>query len=336
MLIRHTNVLKILFAILVSICISVICSFRSDLPKESNDTAGYAENYACLSKSNDVKSCDYTISASSSEYVYQYFAKLNSYFFDFEGFKLIFSFLVTLGVISSVLILSRGIFIPTLMLISDFRFWEYSANVLRHGLACTLFLVGLVFLVEKNSKLLSKLRFLAFVTHLASTILLFLPKKEVPKKVLLLILLIACCLVFTSQLWLQQITDLGLIDGKISYYLFNTVSYEFQVPIHYMFITIIGFFCYGKIKSFENTISFNVLILLLSSAIIFGLVTLSYRMASWMLPFVVICATYQLEYLSTKFHNFRLAAFSLFASIYLIGFGFSFFRNLEAFSIHLS
>jgi hypothetical protein len=143
-------------------------------------------------------------------------------------------------------------------------------------------------------------------------------------------------LVFTSQLWLQQITDLGLIDGKISYYLFNTVSYEFQVPIHYMFITIIGFFCYGKIKSFENTISFNVLILLLSSAIIFGLVTLSYRMASWMLPFVVICATYQLEYLSTKFHNFRLAAFSLFASIYLIGFGFSFFRNLEAFSIHLS
>lgn len=331
-----TNFYKLIFAVLISFYVAVFSANRSDQTKDFNDTSLYAMHYDCLASGQGIESCDSIISASKPEFVYQYFAYLCSNFIDFYFFKIVFAFSVSFGVVWSVLILSPSIILPVIMLLADFRFWEYVANVLRHGLAASVFLVGFTVYIRYRKTLAFYFRYLAMGTHLGSVFLFFAPIRRMSRYVLISAIIFAVILVNTSQHWLPFIMDTGFSGNKLAYYVFANIAYDFSLPLHYSLIGIIGFFLYRKIADSGYIASYNILIVLFSGSLLLALIGLSYRAISFMLPFVVICASHQIRYLSLKFKSNSNCAYFLLSFIYLILFVLAFIRNYDAFLVHLS
>ena len=327
---------KLLLAVLFSWCVALVCAGRSDLPKESNDTSVYAMHYGCLASGQGMEACNPILGSSPVEVAYQYLAAFCAVFLDFYLFKMLFAFAISLAIVWSVLALSAACSLPVLVLMVDFRFWEDVANVLRHGLAVAVFMVCFTVFIKYGRPAAYYLRYAAACAHLGSLFLLIVPTKKLPRYLLVLSVAAAVLLVFTSQYWVPVVTNFGFSEQKLAYYIVNNTVYEFALPLHYALVVFLGFFSYGKIKNPEYTASYNILVILVAGSILLGLLGLSYRSISMMLPFVVVCATHQIKYLSQRSKTCPSCVYVLLSIAFISLFMLAFIRNFDAFTVHLS
>lgn len=329
------NIITFFYALMAAFLLSSIVASRSDSIKESNDTSVYAENYQCLESEIDISYCNSILGANEPEFIYQFVAKTASQIFDFYWFKLVIGFIISFPMVWVVLRLSPGILVPSVMLFSDFRFWEYVSNVLRHGLALSIFLLGFFFLTELRDSKLRYLRFASIFTHIGAVFYLLSPIKKIHWLAIVIMLMLTSLLVVNSDFWLPEL--MALIGGgdKLNFYYVNNTTYDLQIPIHYLVIILLSSVFYGKSNNSPFIASVNILIILLLFSMIFGLIGLSYRVTSLMLPFVIICAVHQISCFSASFSNNRNIAFVFISIIYITVFLLAFFRNLDAFFVHL-
>lgn len=330
-------VIKLSLILLIGIFSSIFAANREDTGKDRNDTAVYAAHYYCISSSRSIDQCRNEIGGSQYEFIYEQLIKfltINLNLDRFHYIKLATSALIYLSILISVGLRSRNTTLSLLILLLDFRFWEYGSNVLRHGLAAAFTAISLLLLSKNRPRLSLFTKLLAIFSHLSAATILYTPYKKYKFSTLACLLFISAIILLTSEIWIPALLATNFLDYKIYYYIRNNDGYNFSIPIHYAAFIFSGLIIYRKTKSklFINT--FNHLIPLLFASIVLGYLDASYRMTSFMLPIIAVIIPDQISMAAEKFKEKelieKLGAGIVGALVIIIA-----YRNWDFFLIHL-
>lgn len=319
-----------------------------------NDTFGYAEHFECLAKGGTLGECDPVISTNLTEYLYpglvaaiaKVVGPLNFY-----AFKFVFALLVSFLIFLSCALLSKVPSLTLILLVLDFRFWEYVANSLRNGLAIAIFvsIFACYKLRARPIPLLAKL--VAGAAHSGALVLVLAPRRKLGGWALFVVLLVCGLILATSSLLLPLLSGSPWLGDKFAFYLMlvKDNSEGFALPLHYVAIFIVMARFYMKSDDQAFIEMFNVLLVLLTFSVALNLLNLSYRSISLMLPFLAIGVTYPLEAWrlarlgggqraagEPDGRHLSAAGFCLMYVLVVAAFAFALARNFDAVQIHLS
>lgn len=319
-----------------------------------NDTFGYQEHFECLAKGGSLGECDPLISTNATEYLYPgavaAIAKVAGPQ-NFYAFKFVFALSVSFMIFLSCALLSKVPSLTLLLLVLDFRFWEYVANSLRNGLAIALFVSIFAYykLRARPIPLLAKLA--AGAAHSGALILALAPRRKLGGGTLVLLFAVCGVILAGSSLLVPLLSGVAWLGDKFAFYLMlvKDNSAGFALPLHYVAIFIVMARFYMKSDDQAFIEMFNVLLVLLVFSVALNLLNLSYRSISLMLPFLAIGVTYPLEAWrlarlesgqrvagEQDGRHLSAAGFGLMYVLVVAAFAFALARNFEAVQIHLS
>lgn len=331
------TVIKFAFIIAIGIIAALLVANRSDYGKVRNDTEVYAAHHSCISSTKSIELCRNEYGGIQYEFFYEtfiYFLTANLGLDDFYYIKLATGIVVYLMILAAVGLQSKNVLLSLFILLLDFRFWEYGANVLRHGFATAFLVVGLLLLLRGKSKQSLVARVFAVSSHLSATVLIYLPKKKYKWSTLAFFSFITAAILLASEYWIPVLLAANFANYKIGYYLGNSDGYNFSFPLHYTFFLISGLVLYGKANSKIFIITFNALIPLFLASVVLGHLDTSYRMTSFMLPLLAINIPEQISMVARRFNDKKLVTI-IFSSLVGSLMAFIAYRNWDSFLIHL-
>ncbi|MEZ9340249.1 EpsG family protein [Vibrio splendidus] len=327
---RKNSILIFAITIIISIALSLISSNRSDVNKDRNDTAVYSEHFSCLVKKGE--GCSSIVGG--LDYSYGIVASIleNFSFHSFFIFKFFVSFVIVFPILYLVLSKSISPVLSFAFLLSDYRFYEYFSNVLRHGLALSFFCILILFFSRYNWKYL-----LAFIivplTHLSTSVLLLIPFTKL-RTVFIFVLLSGSIFGLYFFAPIGEYFS-GYLPGKIQYYIDHSEGFKFASPIQYTTMFLLTVLLY---RSFDNSKIFfaNAVVILFLLSIFFNAIGMGYRFISFSLPFYAILIPSILSLFSKYFGKFENQFYVTSSSVLSIVFMLLFIRNYDFIYLHLS
>ena len=323
--------------LLISLFAAIIAANRTDNEKDRNDTAAYAAHYYCISSHKTLDQCRNEIGGNKYEFLYEQFIGFLAQDLNLNYFYYI-KIATALAIYSTILLAvglqSRNTPLSLLILLLDFRFWEYGSNVLRHGFAAAFIAMGALLLTRNQLKLSIIAKFFAVISHLSAAIVLFTPTKKHKTWVLTSFAVATLAFFLTSEYWITALLASNLVDYKIDYYLRNADGYNFSLPTHYAIFIFFGLFCYYKTESKLFITTFNYLIPLFLASVILGYLDASYRMTSFMLPILAVNIPEQISILTNKLKEKELAE-KICSGLIITLMTFIAYKNWDFFLIHL-
>lgn len=329
--------IKIAAALLIAILASIISANRTDTGKDRNDTAAYASHYYCISSGKTVEQCRSEIGGTQYEFFYEQlvsFLTITIKFNSFYQIKLATAIATYSIILLAVALQSRNASLSLLILLLDFRFWEYGSNVLRHGFAAAFLAASVIFLSADRPKLSFLAKLLSISSHLSAAIAIYTPRTKYKQRTLLALLAVTTLFVATPEYWIPAILASNLFDYKINYYIRNSDGYNFSLPIHYAAAILTGLLIYRKSNSTRFIITSNYLIALFMASIILGYLDASYRMTSFMLPLLAVNIPDQINMIANKFKEKKLAE-EIFIGIIGMVLSLIAYKNWDFFLAHL-
>lgn len=310
-------ILGFLIILIFSLVVGGLSANRSNHLKDRNDTIVYKEHFDCLSSGRESEECETILSTNLLEITYHTLAQLASKIMNFEIYKFLFAFIVAFLIFCSVYLLASGSLIGLIYLMLDFRFWEFTTNTLRVGLAISLIMISYVLYFESAKTYLKIIKYLGPLSHIAAAVFLAIPKKKINFLNLILFFLIALSLFKLESLWLPALIETIAVDSKLYYYTISGKP-EYQVPLHYILVALGSLIFYKGSKSTAYIATANTLYVLLMASFIFGVIGMSYRIAAFMLPFVIVSMVMQVRYFSNIFKYGKVYIF-VFCHILFLG-----------------
>lgn len=327
---------------------------NAEFGDDRNDTLGYQEHFVCLAKGNDLRACNDLISTNFTEYVYPLFvagiAKIAGPE-NFYSFKFIFALTVSFTIFFCCGLWSRVPSLTFMVLLLDFRFWEYVANSLRNGAALAVFLAVMSIYAARRRCPPFFARLLAGLTHSGALVLALAPSRKISVKTAVIVAALSVSVIVSASVWLPMVTGGALSTEKLAYYsliIDEDASGSF-LPIHYAVILAWMAYLYPRSRSQVFVYLCNILGVLLIFAGLLGTLNLAYRAVSIMLPFIAIGVTYPMASVLgearheqgnslSELKTNHAAAFRFCAGylVVLSFFGFALVRNFDAVRIHLS
>lgn len=314
----------------LAILFSVLIAGRDDSVKERNDTSVYKEHYECVVSRND--QCDKIIRG--LDLLFYPIAKVISVisFGSFYSYKLIFSVVILFPILIFVAYYSINPFISLLFLFVDYRYYEYSANVLRHGLSLSIFCFFAVVHKGSSGKNIWGSA-LATLTHLSGLIFFLLKRDRFSIKYIFIYIAAFIFCLFISNVPLVGLS--GYLPDKIQFYLLSEKEIHFSFPTHYFVICFLLVILYPRINKSQVYIANSIFIIALG-ALYLDLIGMGYRYHSYILPFMAIIIPYIIRLLSDFFpDNGLILKVSMYFIFYLI-LVILFFKYVPFYYIHLS
>lgn len=331
------TICKIAAALAIAVFASLISANRTDSGKDRNDTTAYANHFNCISSGKSIEQCRNEIGGTKYEFIYEQFINLQVNIFQFDSFyqiKLVTALAIYSIILVAVALHSRAATLSLLILILDFRFWEYGSNVLRHGLAAAFIAVGALLLTLEKPILALSSKLIATLSHLSAAIVIYTPKTKYRWRAITALLTITAGILATPEYWIPAILTSEAFDYKIDHYLRNSDGYLFSLPAHYAAAILTGIFIYSKTTSKRFVITYNHLITLFLAAIILGYLDASYRMTSFMLPLLAVNIPDQIHIISNNFKEKQLAK-QILTGATSLGLAAIAYKNWDFFVAHL-
>lgn len=150
---EYKKYIQVLILMAISVIISFFIANSVNNFKERNDLPMYSNYYQCINddisslfECNKVIGNPTSIIYQSSAFFFKIYLGVDKFYWYlfFLAFFLYFSILYTTHKISPIPIVSA------LFLLTDFRFWEYGSNILRAGLAISIFMWIFYYLSQKE------------------------------------------------------------------------------------------------------------------------------------------------------------------------------------------
>jgi len=333
------NCIRIVVVLLISTFVAIIVANRSDTTKERNDTNAYYTHYKCIESNNDYEYCRGLIGSSQTEFIYDMIVIASTKVLgenSFYYFKFLFSLSVSFSILYVVSCLSEIYLLSLLVMLCDFRFWEYSSNVLRHGLALAIFMAVIAIKSSDNSLFKCKFKFLALFAHISSLVLIITPVRKLTLRYIVIIACFTIALLLTSNIWLELISSAEFSSYKLAHYISMASDFDFKQPIHYWLISIVSFYNYIYSDDKKFIYMCNLVIVLSIASLLLGVIGYSYRMTSFMLPFIAIILSYNINiaFPRKQIHNYVLSY--IVQLVIVIGMLLVLVKNETFFLIHLS
>ena len=245
---------------LLAFIIALVVANRGDEFKERNDTYIYYEHYRCVLTEGE--NCDDIIRG--MDVLYYPIAKVISIlsFKDFYIFKLILAFLISFPILLFVVSYSVNPFISLCFLLADYRFYEYSANALRHGLALAFFCLFAV-IYKNNIKKIKIGSIFAILSHISAIVFLFITSRRIKRGMGTFLIALFALWFLLSNSFLNSISQ--YLPSKIQFYILASKTVQFSVPVHYAIIGALIILMYKRIEKSQLFIANAILILLLAS-----------------------------------------------------------------------
>lgn len=329
------KIIIFMIVLALSLVVGGLSANRSNDLKHSNDTIVYKEHFDCLSSGRESNECNIILSTNQLEVTYHALVQFASQIMNFEIYKFLFAFTVAFLICHSVCSLTSGSFFGLLYLILDFRFWEYTTNTLRVGMALALVMMAFLLYFKPGKRYVSNVIYLGPLSHLTTVIFLAIPKKKINFLYLMMLFLISIVTFKFESLWVSTLIDNIAVDSKLYFYTLSGKP-EYQVPLHYNVVVLGSLLFYKRATSSIFVVTANTLYVLIMASFIFGVIGMSYRIASFMLPFVIISMVLQVNYISNKFKYGRSFMLILCHIILLGVFLYAFKNNSSLLFEHLS
>lgn len=324
---------------MTAIIISVISANRSDYKGERNDTYNYYAHYECGIEATSPIECKKEIGSSKLELGYDYFPYLIGKLFgtgSFWYYKLIVALFINISILLMVYLISGEAVLPIVLLLLDYRFYAYSSNILRHGLALSISLLAIYTYLNKHKIKSAALSLLAFLFHNSSASMLV--KSSYKFNVKLFVVIFILTLIVTGSLAdiVLQNKELFLsINDKIVRYIENNEGQKIRYPLHYMFVFIAGLFVYKNTSNPVYVTIYNTLFSLLIFSMLISVMGLVDRITAFMPPFIYILMYFIYRHMLVFFRqkNAYIIAFNFLVLFAMIGL---FAVNYSMILIHLN
>ncbi|MEZ9394585.1 EpsG family protein [Vibrio splendidus] len=338
---KQITLAQIITLIILAVIVSIFSANRSDKKVFRNDTHAYYSHYNCSTSLDKIAKCKREIGSSTYEIGYDVLPVFFQNLLGGETFwyyKLFIALFINIGILVTAYLLSNRSLLPPFLILLDYRFYAFSSNIIRHGLALTLSLISVyVFLNRKKiSSLL--LTLLAMMFHNSAFAFLIKTKVKINGVILLFILALSFSTVqYLPELIMANKELLFGFNEKLIGYSENYGSESIIFPLHYFFVMVIGVFFYKKTKKEDYVVIYNSLFVLVLLSIAFSAIGIADRIIAFMTPLVYVLFYYiyreSLELLNKKSHKYY---FLLYYIIIIFGLFILFIRNLDMLFVHLN
>ena len=297
-----------LLIIIISIWLAFMISVHSDKKRDRNDLYMYQKYYECINHSSDCKD----IIGNPSDVLFSWIVSISKIFIEkYYIFLFLYAFFINYLILWNIYKLSPFPLISVLFLLTDFRFYEYSSNILRVGLAELLLLIIFKWqIIHFNNNKYLVYKIIPLLAHISTFPALMAPMKRIKISFMLSSLIIIFILIFYFSHIFSFIKFFlpESILGKYFYYYNLTLihSSSYSLPLHYISIIFLSIFLLNKIKSTIYIYAFNIVWFLFIFSFILHLLNLEYRMFDLMPPFLSILLAYHIKYFFTKIKSFYL------------------------------
>jgi hypothetical protein len=328
---RTSDVLILLIAIFLALLVA-----NSTNSGDRNDLISYANHYNCLSDAYlSVSNCSGMI-GNPFDFIYQGLAFIFKYLGGEGSFKY-FIFFISFFIFYSISVVvdrySKVYFLPVMFLLVDFRFWEYGFNTIRHGLSLAIFMHVFNYQLKREEfKVLSVVRAIPLFAHVSSFFYSFTSVKKF--SVFFIFLSFSSCFLISFYFYesflnlLSGYMPLRIID-KLNFYLNLNSESGYAIPLHYGVILLFSAvsIVFGPEVDRVYVYSFNISWFIFLASILIYPLGVSYRVLSYMLPFIAILFGYQVNYF---IHFFKQREIKLiFLLLFFIILGVILFKNFE-------
>lgn len=276
--------------------------------REGSDLFAYEQFYNCLSL-DSIDVCRILIS-SNYEFFFYYFLKLSSLAsLDFSWFIFFFSFIIYSSLVTLVIKFSkednRLYWISLVFLLTDFRYYDYGFNIIRHGSASVMMLIAFGCYLVVKSKVKNIFLFSPVFFHLSAIAQLSLLARSrlfYSRIFWFFLFLFFSALVFSPAFsWIaESLFHVDYLGDKLSHYL-GDGRHPDWVPLQYFFILVFSLVLNINVKTY--LIIRQVFFALISLSIIFFPVGMSYRFVAFAMPFSAMLLTYQIGHVYSLFER---------------------------------
>jgi len=323
---KYARIEMNLLLLIVSIFFAFLISNNSTENKERNDLLAYQAYYKCVQK--NLVSCDYLI-GNPSDLAFQSTVKFSVSILNISTpyiFIFIYAFIIIFMILYSLKSISPLPIVSILFVLTDFRFYEYSSNVLRVGIAVVLMLIAFKPALSKN-------RYFSLIPslgHITTVPMFFTPKQ----KLSYLFLLSSLILILVLNTYFIEIYDFirtfihSKIVDKLVYYkeLGSRNDDIYTMPLHYFIIYIFGFILKNKINNVTYIYAFNISWIFFLASLLAYNIHMQYRFFFLILPFISIVFAFQVEYMLKRIETIELKL--IFILLLISFYSIVFFKNM--------
>lgn len=340
------QVLQFLVVLFASLTLAAVVAARTGGNGEKNDTVEYQAHYACVHSLQESEACADTIGR-SFDMLYYGLVRVSTLLFGVDGFyafKLLVAFIVTFFIVYPAMRLSPVPLVTVALIASDFRFLEYSANVMRHGLALACFTTSLWLFARRPRWRLGWSRFLAAGFHFSALLMALVPARRLSSRALVLGLLATALVASQFELIAETLLRLGAGGDKLIYYFYVSSNNDeiiesgnlaLALPLHYSLILLLGLLGYRSATSPLYVYLCNLMLVLTAAFLVIHQLSVAYRLLAFMIPFIAIVGAILIDRFSRRFGEYQGFARRGASSLVLLLCLGLFLKNLDAFVLHL-
>lgn len=316
--------------VVVAVVISFLSANRSNERAERNDTYNYYNHYVCGVGAPDSSTCKSHIGSSKIEVGYDYFSYSignllgpNTFWY----YKLITALFINLVILLSVYFISGKSILPVIWLLLDYRYYAYSSNMLRHGLALAISLLAIYAFLNRNKIKSLFISLLALLFHISSGSMLI--KSFYKLNIKFILLSFFAVLIATSFLSEFIISNRELflsLNDKSVRYIESSDGQIIRFPIQYIIALSVGLFFYKKTDDPNYIAIYNILFSLVICGLLISTMGLLDRITSFMTPLIYVLMFYIYSYLMSYFKD-KMLYILLFNVFFIVLLGSNLFSN---------
>ncbi|MEL4482923.1 EpsG family protein [Shewanella algae] len=313
---REVLILNLFSFIYISIFSFFIAYYALDY-KPRNDLKIYGLYFECIN-SNFHFSCSDIIGSSGEIFFYLFSFLFSLVSPDYSFFLFYYSVFILSSVLFWVISLCKGNgFFCTItalfFLFTDFRYYDLSSNVLRHGLACSMMLMFIYFFIKQGgNKTVGFLSTLPLLSHLSSVghFFLFLKSEILNSKFFWLF-------VFFVSYFFSEIFFNSFLNGSGDSYIYRKLIFYSQnasgesggivFPLHYALVVILSLVI--NVEDRNYLVVRKVLFVYVALILLFIPLGMSYRFVSFIMPLCAICFSFQINFITKKIHSSTVSIF---------------------------
>ncbi|MCF5890281.1 MULTISPECIES: EpsG family protein [Aeromonas] len=276
--------------------------------RDGSDLIAYEHFYNCLS-SDSIDVCRIIISSNYEVFFYYLLKFFSLASFDFFWFIFFFSFFIYFSLVTFVVKYSREdnllYLFAFVFLLTDFRYYDYGFNIIRHGSASTMMLIVIgCFLVLKSNVKYILLIFpvLFHLSAIAQLSLLIRARVFYSRIFWFFLFLFFFALVFSPFFsWMiESFFNIGYLGDKLSHYLAGDRHPDW-IPLQYFLILVLSLLLNINMRPY--LLIRQVFFSLISLSIIVFPIGMSYRFVAYAMPFSAVLLTYQIGYICSSFER---------------------------------
>jgi len=277
------------FSFLLAFLCAMLAATRGSVVSERNDTEAYRRYFECLSNHKPSDCAQVSVIGQlelGSDLFFVFMARM----VDFQTFQFIIAFLIFFPVIYFVLKFGRMMPVLILLLPSSAKYWELAFNVVRQGMATSLFFIALTALLS-SGKVFSKTVFFAPLFHASAVGLVpvyWFKRVESSKRLIVISVLFMAASLIVSEVLMEYI---AYYSEKVSWYLITNSKdgAGTEIPIYFyapMLIAVFGLL-FDK-KWVGDSEIFFILYFLVSLSFLFSTIGVGYRFLLYAYPIFVV------------------------------------------------